>query len=139
MKYCSKCGAQNTGDAQFCVSCGQKFDTTVITQQPVATPTPAPAPAANTGSPDLLDQSGYQPKPPNHLVWGILTTLLCCLPFGIVSIVYASKVDSLYASKQYNEAMKASKNAATWAIVSAAIGFVFSILYFILVVAANGL
>ena len=24
---------------------------------------------------------------PNHLVWAILSTLFCCLPFGIVSIV----------------------------------------------------
>ena len=44
-------------------------------------------------------QAYYQPnyaqgqrplKPDNNLVWAILCTLLCCLPFGIVSIVYAS-------------------------------------------------
>lgn len=33
-----------------------------------------------------------QPKPDSNLVWGILTTILCCLPLGIVSIVKASKV-----------------------------------------------
>jgi hypothetical protein len=27
---------------------------------------------------------------PNHLVWAILATLFCCLPLGIVSIVYAA-------------------------------------------------
>ena len=26
---------------------------------------------------------------PNHMVWAILTTLFCCLPLGVVSIVYA--------------------------------------------------
>ena len=30
---------------------------------------------------------------PNNLVWAILTTLFCCLPLGIVSIVHAAKVD----------------------------------------------
>ena len=30
---------------------------------------------------------------PNNMVWAILTTLFCCLPFGIVSIVYAAQVD----------------------------------------------
>jgi hypothetical protein len=44
------------------------------------------------------------PKPDNNMVWGILTTILCCLPLGIVSIVYASKVDSYYAAGQYTAA-----------------------------------
>ena len=35
---------------------------------------------------------------PNHMVWAILTTLFCCLPFGIVSIVHAARVDSLSAA-----------------------------------------
>ena len=30
-----------------------------------------------------------QPKPDSNLVWGILATILCCLPLGIVSIVKA--------------------------------------------------
>ena len=33
--------------------------------------------------------------PNNNLVLGILVTIFCCLPFGIVSIIYASKVDGL--------------------------------------------
>ena len=41
------------------------------------------------------------PKPDNNLVWGILATVLCCLPFGIVSIVKASKVDGLWNSGQF--------------------------------------
>ena len=33
----------------------------------------------------------YQPvRPDNYLVVAILTTICCCMPFGIVSIVYAS-------------------------------------------------
>ncbi|WP_010343070.1 CD225/dispanin family protein, partial [Xanthomonas sacchari] len=28
------------------------------------------------------------PQVSNNLVWAILTTLFCCLPLGIVSIVY---------------------------------------------------
>ena len=40
-------------------------------------------------------------KPDNFLPWAIVSTVLCCLPFGIVAIVYASKVDTLwYAQKQ---------------------------------------
>ncbi|MBO7197759.1 MAG: CD225/dispanin family protein, partial [Tidjanibacter sp.] len=36
------------------------------------------------------------PPPSSNLIWGILTTIFCCLPFGIVSIVFASRVDSLW-------------------------------------------
>ena len=31
---------------------------------------------------------------PNYLVQAILTTLFCCLPLGIVSIVFATQVNS---------------------------------------------
>ncbi len=53
------------------------------------------------------NQSGY--KPDSNLVWAILTTLFCCLPFGIVSIVYASKVDSYWAQGNLPAAQDASK------------------------------
>ena len=71
-----------------------------------------------------------QPRPQNYLVFAIIATILCCLPTGIVSIVYASKVNTLYADGKYNEALSASKNAKTWAIVSAVLWGVFIILYF---------
>ena len=64
-------------------------------------------------------QSQIPPKPDNYLVWAILSTLFCCLPFGIVSIVYASKVDSLYSSQDYFGAKDASDNAKKWAWWSA--------------------
>ena len=71
-----------------------------------------------------------QPRPQNYLVFAILTTILCCLPAGIVSIIYSAKVNGLYAEGKYDEAASASKNAKTWAIVSAAAGVLFLIAYF---------
>ena len=53
-------------------------------------------------------------KPSNFLVWAILATLFCCLPFGIVSIVYASKVDRLWFSGDYDGAQDAASKARTW-------------------------
>lgn len=58
-------------------------------------------------------------KPDNYLVWSILTTLFCCLPFGIVAIVQSTKVDSLWTTGQYAAAQKASADAKKWCIVSA--------------------
>ena len=69
------------------------------------------------------------PMPDSNLVWAILCTICCCLPFGIVSIIYATKVSGLYASGQYEAALKASSNAKKWAIWGAVTGIVLSLLY----------
>ena len=61
-------------------------------------------------------------KPDNNLVWAILSTILCCLPLGIVSIVYAAKVDGLYASGDYAGAKDASDKAKKFAIIGAVVG-----------------
>jgi hypothetical protein len=77
------------------------------------------------------------PPPPNNLVWAILTTLFCCLPAGVVSIVYAAQVNSKWAQGDVAGAQKASQNARTWAIVSAVAGAVVYILVIIISVAAS--
>ena len=59
-----------------------------------------------------------QGPPPNYLAWAILTTIFCCLPFGIVSIVFAAQVNSKWIAEDYDGAMNASKNAKIWAWVS---------------------
>ncbi|MEP6844935.1 MAG: CD225/dispanin family protein [Panacibacter sp.] len=78
-------------------------------------------------------QGGTPPKPDNNLLWAILSTLLCCLPLGIVSILHATKVDHLYTSGQYDQAKAEADKAKQWAIYSVIGGVVFLILYFILV------
>jgi len=74
------------------------------------------------------------PQVPNHLVWAILTTLFCCLPAGIVSIVYAAQVNGKLASGDIAGAQESSNNAKKWAMWSAIIGVVAIVLYIILVV-----
>ena len=69
------------------------------------------------------------------MIWAILSTILCCVPFGIVSIVYASKVNILWRSGRYNEAKEASENAKGWALFSFAIGFVIFSVAFIKTIA----
>jgi len=86
----------------------------------------------------MSDQQVQQPKtppPPNYLAWAIVTTILCCLPFGIVSIVFASQVNAKYAAGDYDGAMKSSKNAKTWAWVAFAVGAAVAVIYAIAVFA----
>lgn len=71
-------------------------------------------------------------RPSSYLALAILSTIFCCLPTGIVSIVYAAKVNSLYASGNYDEALKASKTAKTWGLVSIGLGLVGVIVYVVI-------
>jgi hypothetical protein len=59
----------------------------------------------------------------------ILTTLFCCLPFGIVSIVYASQVQGKLAAGDQQGAIKASRTARTWAWVAFGVGLVLTLFY----------
>jgi len=61
-------------------------------------------------------------RPDSYLALSIISTIVCCLPIGIVSIIYATKVNSLYEDGHYNEANRASKNAKTWGLVSIGMG-----------------
>lgn len=94
------------------------------------------------GNPYAYSPYLLPPMPESNLIWAILTTLFCCMPLGIVSIVYASKVSSLYALGDYEGARKASQKAQKWATWSALVIFVAGILalflYFLIVVVILG-
>jgi len=87
-------------------------------QQPPGWQAPQPGwPAQQPGWP-------AQREPDNYLVWAILCTVLCCLPLGVVSIVYSTKVSGLWAQGRYAEAQSASDSAKKWAIIGAVVGAV---------------
>lgn len=78
-------------------------------------------------------------QPDSNLVWGILVAVLCCLPFGIVSIVYASKVSGLWAQGRCAEAQQSADTAKKWAIWGAVAGVVVGIIYGIIAAVGGGL
>lgn len=84
--------------------------------------------------PQQPNNGQMMPPPSSNLIWGILTTIFCCLPFGIVSIVFASRVDSLWYAGYHEESVKNAKKAGTWALVAAISSVVFWILYIVFVV-----
>ncbi|TQM69541.1 interferon-induced transmembrane protein [Actinomadura hallensis] len=81
---------------------------------------------------------GTEGPPPNYLAWAIAATILCFPLTGVVSIVYASRVNSKWRSGDRAGAMQASKNAKTWTIVTAVVGIVVSVIYTAFVMANNG-
>ena len=111
----------------------------------------APPPEVNQGEPETVDP--YQPQPtqpqqpvqpqqpiqpqyagpqpanaepcpPTNLVWAIITTVLCCLPTGVVAIVYATQVTNKYRAGDIEGAKRASEIGAWWCIASIILGIV---------------
>jgi hypothetical protein len=102
-----------------------------------STPPPPPPPLP---PPFPYGAAGAQSYPPaNYLVWAILSTVLCCLPLGIASIVFSTQVNSKWAMGDVAGAQAASGKAKKFAIWGAIVGVVVDILSVVLVVALGGM
>ena len=78
------------------------------------------------------------PPPSNYLVWAILSTIFCCLPLGIASIVFAAQVNSKWAAGDFAGAHESSAKAKKFAIWSAAVALVLTLIYVVVAVAVVG-
>ena len=67
---------------------------------------------------------------PNYLVQSILVTLFCCLPLGIVAIVFAAQVNSKLALGDFYGAQEASSKAKMWCWWSFGLGLGGVVIYF---------
>lgn len=74
---------------------------------------------------------------PSYLWQSIACTLLCCLPAGVVAIIYAARVDSLARAGQLDEARQASANARTWCWVSFGVGLGVSLIYLVAMIGSE--
>jgi predicted secreted protein len=92
-------------------------------------PPPPPVPSYNVGG-----VSGAPPQ--NYLVWAILSTLFCCLPLGVASIVYAAQVNSKWQAGDTAGAADASAKArkfATWSAIAGVVGGIVWVLFVVLI------
>ncbi len=85
--------------------------------QPQVVPPPPPPPQRPQAP--LLP-----PKPPTYLGWSIASIICCCLVFGIVAVIYSSKVTPLYDQGDFEGAKKASEKAELWLIIAITAGIV---------------
>lgn len=93
--YCTNCGNELPPGALACSNCGQDIPH-------------FPAP----------------PKVPNYLIHSIVVTLCCCLPFGVVALVFSAQVNSKLAAGDVAGAEASSRSAKTWVIVAVVAGIV---------------
>jgi hypothetical protein len=76
-----------------------------------------------------MEEQNLHYKPENNMVLAIFTTVCCCLPIGIYAIIRASKVNSLFAAQQYDEAQKAADDAKKWSFIGIGVGLVVNIIW----------
>ena len=65
-----------------------------------------------------INNSQAPAKPANYLAFAIVSTILFFVPTGIVAIVKASQVDSLWAEGKYEEAWAMSAQARKFSRIS---------------------
>lgn len=130
--------AQPTQEQAWAEALQIKFEPPVAPEGGAAVPPPFPG-EETPAAPDTLQnaQGSYTPQsadqrppmPPTNLLWAILSTVCCCLPLGVVAIIFASRVSSRYYRGDYAGAEKASRSAETWIIAAIVLGVIWGMLY----------
>ncbi|MEW6131498.1 MAG: CD225/dispanin family protein [Acidobacteriota bacterium] len=104
-------------------------------------PPPYGGPGYRIGNTPSYGAPGYGGAPvgdvPNYLIWSILTTLLCCIPAGVVAIVYSSQVNSKLQVGDYAGAVDASNKAKMWCLISVGVSVAIFVIFFLLSLLGN--
>ncbi len=114
LNTCSDCGSNVSSEATTCPNCGKPL---------------------NSSSEKSNPESGDYGNPPKTwLLESILATIFCCIPLGIVGIIYATRVESNWFAGRKEIALNASKNAKTWTLITFFTGLSIIILYLLFAV-----
>ena len=101
--YCTRCGTSRPDGMSICPNCG-------TVAQTFAEP----------------------PKVQNYLVPSILVTVCCCVPAGIVAIVFAAQVNSKLGAGDISGAQDSARLARMWTWIAFGCGVLAAITYAIL-------
>jgi hypothetical protein len=104
---CPQCSAKNPDGAQTCEQCGASLKA---------------APSAPTGTGAYL---------PNYLAPAILVTIFCCMPLGVVALVFAAQVNGRQIAGELERARQSSASARLWSWIAFGVGIAFWTIYLI--------
>ena len=124
---CPNCGTNNLDNATVCANCGRSLSAGAQSYTPPPPPSYGSSPSYGVG--------GSNPAAgmtiPNYLWQSIVVTLCCCLPLGIVGIIFATQVNSKLAQGDTAGALEASRKAKLFTLLGLGIGLVFIIISFV--------
>ena len=98
--YCTSCGVPRPDDATVCENCGE-----------------------------AIQRLPPLPRVENYLVQAVLTAFFCCMPVGVVGIIYAAQVNSKLMAGDVAGAQAAAKNAKMWSWIAFGSGLAIMIGY----------
>ena len=103
---------------------------------------PPPPPGSGGGgydAPPPIGGPAAAGPPDNKLVWSILVTLFCCLPFGIVAIIKSAEVNSKWSAGDVAGANQSAADAGKWIKWSVIAGVLVAVIYLVFVVLLGSL
>lgn len=122
----------------------QPEEVVIVVEQEGMTPPPLPAddPMPQRPAPAEPASNGRAGAKPDgepatsYLGWSIASIILCCVPLGIVSLIYSLKVNSYNNAGDYERARKCSRTTELWLITTITLGLVLSPLVSLLQIAS---
>lgn len=108
---CKECGALVSEFARECPSCGTSF-ADMAGKDPIQ-------PKQVVSQPEQPQQQyTLQEQPPKSwMVESMLVLILCCMPFGIVGLINAVKVELYWEYGAKDKAQQASNDAKKWTTI----------------------
>ena len=157
---CINCYQEIPDESRFCPHCGAEQPDTPKTETAAPADSPVQTETNQTAYQDSQTYgSGYQEnhtsdyqnnqyqtppvyqssyEPENQINWvpylvlSIISTVCCCVPFGIVAIVYAAKINSSVTAGDTAGAEKAARTSKIWIFASFVAGILATVLYILI-------
>ena len=92
-------------------------------------PSPAPTQPVHVTSPSDDDDVEHVSHVSDYLIWSIITTICCCMPLGLIGVIYSVLGKSDLKAGNHDDAVKKSKIAFWCNLVGLILGLIIFVIY----------